>query len=86
MYRDYDKQMNHKPLQLGDLVLRKMKSVGRVKEDGKLPPNREGPYNICEVLRDGTYKLEEGGNGRSLSHPWNTNNLRKYYARITNTI
>lgn len=59
-------------------MLGKMESTGRAKEDGKLTPNWEGPYRICEVLRDGTYKLEDA-QGQRLTHPWNTNNLRKFY-------
>lgn len=78
MSRDHNKRVNHRPLQLGDLVLRKMESIGRAKENGKLTPNWEGPYKICEVLRDDTFKLEDR-NGQRLTHPWNTDNLRKYY-------
>ena len=76
--REYNRRVNYRPLRLGDLVLRKMESVGRAKEQGKLTPNWEGPYKIVEVVRDGTFRLENM-EGHVLPRTWNTDNLKKYY-------
>ncbi|XP_021751768.1 uncharacterized protein LOC110717387 [Chenopodium quinoa] len=78
MTRAYNRRVSKRALKLGDLVLRKMKVVGRANEDGKLTPNWEVPYRIREEVRDGTYRLE-AMNGRPIPRTWNTHNLKKYY-------
>ena len=45
---------------------------------GALGPTWEGPYRVKEIVRPGTYRLEDL-NGRILPHPWNAEHLRKYY-------
>ena len=52
MTRTYNHRVNKRPLKVGDFVLRKMESVGRANEQGKLTPNWEGPYRIREEVRD----------------------------------
>ena len=44
----------------------------------KVGPNWEGPYRITSWQKKGIYHLETM-DGRKLQHPWNTENLRKYY-------
>ena len=62
----------------GDLVLRKV--VGNTKNPtwGKLGPNWEGPYHITSVVGVGAYYLEDLDE-RVVLHPWNVNNLKRYY-------
>lgn len=43
MTHEFNKRVTRRPLKKGDLVLRKMETVGRAKEEGKLTPNWEGP-------------------------------------------
>ena len=45
---------------------------------GKLGPNWEGPYRITSIAGIGTYNLEDLDEYVIL-HPWNVNNLRRYY-------
>ena len=67
-----------RPLALGDLVLRKV--VGNTKNPawGKLGSNWEGPYRITSVVGIGAYYLEDLDE-RAVFHPWNVNNLKRYY-------
>ena len=78
MERAYNKRVKRRPLKVGDFVLRKMESIGRANEQGKLTPNWDGPYRIREEVRDGTYRLETL-EGRHLPRTWNVDNLKKYY-------
>ena len=45
---------------------------------GKLAPNWEGMYRITSVAGIGAYYLEDL-NGNVVPHPWNVNNLSRYY-------
>ena len=45
---------------------------------GKLGPNWEGPYRITSVVGIGAYYLEDLDE-RAVFHPWNVNNLKRYY-------
>ena len=74
----YDMSVKLKPLAPGDLVLRKV--VGNTKNPAweKLGPNWEGPYRITSVARIGAYYLEDLDE-RAVLHPWNVNNLKRYY-------
>ena len=67
-----------RPLAPGDLVLRKV--VGNTKKPawGKLGHNWEGPYCITLVTGIGAYYLEDLDK-RVVLHPWNVNNLKRYY-------
>ena len=78
MTREYKKRVKYRPLRKGDLVLRKMAALGRANEQGRLTPNWEGPYEIIEEVRDGTFRLQDM-EGRELPRTWNTDNLKKYY-------
>ena len=74
----YDSNVRSRPLALGDLVLRKI--LGTVKNPawGKLGPNWEGSYRITSVVGISAYNLEDLDEN-IVPHPWNINNLRRYY-------
>ena len=74
----YDMNVKLRPLAPGDLVLRKV--VGNTKNPtwGKLGPNWKGPYRITSVAGIGAYYLEDLDE-RAVLHPWNVNNLKRYY-------
>ena len=76
--QDYDMNVKLRPLALGDLVLRKV--LGNTKNPawGKLGPNWKGPYRITLVAGIGAYYLEDLDE-RIVLHPWNVNNLNRYY-------
>ena len=38
----------------------------------------KGPYKMVRIVRSGVYELKDLG-GKALSHPWNTEHLKKYY-------
>ena len=62
----------------GDLVLQKVTLSNKEPNAGKLSPTWEGPYKVIKVSRPGTYWLEYFS-GKTLSHPWNAEHLKKYY-------
>ena len=74
----YDMSVKLRPLAPRDLVLRKV--VGNTKNPawGKLWPNWEGPYCITSMAGIGAYFLEDLDE-RVVLHPWNINNLKRYY-------
>ncbi|XP_075670258.1 uncharacterized protein LOC142640032 [Castanea sativa] len=78
MAKHYNSKVKHKDFQVGDLVLRKVLGATNDASQGKLGPNWEGPYRIISWHRKRTYYLETL-DGRKLSHPWNTEHLKKYY-------
>ena len=73
-----DMNVKLRPLAPGDLVLRKV--LGNTKNPawGKLGPNWERPYRITLMAGIGAYYLEDL-NEKTVLHPWNVNNLRRYY-------
>ena len=48
-----------------------------MKEKHKLSPPWEGPYTVTEVIRPGTYRLEDD-NGNVLTNTWNIEQLRHF--------
>ena len=78
MAKHYNSRVRHKDFQVGDLVLRRVMGVARDPIQGKLGPNWEGPYRITSWQRKGTYHLETLDE-QKLPHPWNIEQLRKYY-------
>lgn len=54
----YNKKVRSRPLELGDLVLRKVFENTKEWKAGKLGANWEGPYKITEVIKPGVYILE----------------------------
>ena len=76
--KGYNKIIKARPLALGDLVLRKIVGTTKNLSWGKLAPNWEGMYRITSVAGIGAYYLEDL-NGNVVPHPWNVNNLSRYY-------
>ena len=74
----YNARVRLRPLELGDLVLRKV--LGTVKNPawGKLWPNWEGPYHITSLAGIRAYFLEDLDE-HVIPCPWNVNNIRRYY-------
>ena len=74
----YDAKVKLRPLEPGDLVLRKV--LGTVKNLAweKLGPNWEGLYRITSLAGIGAYFLEDLDEC-VIPCPWNVNNLRRYY-------
>ena len=76
--RGYDVNVKLRPSSVGDLVLRKVLGATKNPAWGKLGPNWEGPYRITYVAGIGVYYLEDLDE-RAVLHPWNVNNLKRYY-------
>ena len=73
--RSYHKRkIRGRILEVGDLVLRRTQST---KEKHKLSPPWEGPYTVTEVIRLGTYRLEDD-NGNVLTNTWNIEQLCRF--------
>ena len=75
----YDANVKSRPLEPGDLVLRKVLSNARNPAWGKLGPNWEGPYRITSVAGVGAYFLEDLDERVVVPRPWNVNNLKMYF-------
>ena len=74
----YNRRVKLRRLEIGDLVLRKVSIVTNDPNQGKLGPTWEGPYRVVHYSRQGNYHLETL-DGQKLLHPWNIENLKKYY-------
>ena len=76
--QDYDMNVKLRPFAPGDLVLRKV--LGNTKNPawGKLGPNWERPNRITSVAGIDAYYLEDLDE-KTVLHPWNVNNLKRYY-------
>ena len=78
MAKHYNSRVRHRDFKVGDLILRKVMGAAKDLTQGKLGPNWEGPYRITSWQRKGTYHLETIDE-QKLPHPWNIEQLRKYY-------
>ena len=78
LMQGYDMNVKLRPLALGDLVLRKVLGSTKNPAWGKLGPNWEGPYRITSVAGIGAYYLEDLDE-KIVLHPWNLNNLKRYF-------
>ena len=76
--RGYDANVNLRPLATGDLVLRRVMGAAKDPTWGKLGPNWDGPFRITLVAGIGAYYLEDLDE-KAVPHPWNVNNLKRYY-------
>ena len=76
--RQYNRRVNARPLQVGDLVLRNAAAVQKDKINGKLSANWEGLFEIFEQLQTGTYRLRDL-DGNELKNHWNADVLKKYF-------
>ena len=74
----YDAKVKLRPLEPGDLVLRKVLGTAKNPAWGKLGPNWEVPYCITSVVGIGAYFLEDLDK-HVIPCPWNVNNLKMYY-------
>lgn len=72
MAKFYNKLVKPRAFVPGDMVLK------RNFQKKKFEMNWEGLYKVKNIVRSGVYQLEDL-NGRELKHPWNGENLRKYY-------
>ena len=77
----YDVNVKLRPLAVGDLVLRKVLGMAKNPAWGKLGPNWKGPYRITSAAGIGAYYLEDLEE-KAVPHPWNVNNLKRYYYLI----
>ena len=71
-----ERRIRERMLQVGDLVLRWVKSM---KDKHKLSPLWEGPYSIAEVIRPGTYKQKDS-DGNILTNSWNIEQLQRFFS------
>ncbi|KAK8948773.1 hypothetical protein KSP39_PZI005430 [Platanthera zijinensis] len=78
MARYFDKHIRVKQFAEGDLVLKKVDAAGRSAAVGKLNPSWEGPYIVEKALVNGGYYLQDA-EGRTLSHTWNGDDLKRFY-------
>ena len=74
----YDAKVKLRPLEPGDLLLRKVLGIAKNPTWEKLGPNWEGLYRITFVAGIGAYFLEDLDE-RVIPRPWNVNNLKRYY-------
>ena len=74
----YDSSVKLRPLNPGDLVLRKVLGTTKNPAWGKLGPNWEGSYHITSVAGIRAYFLDDLDE-KAIPRPWNVNNLRRYY-------
>ena len=74
----YDINVKLRPLAIGYLVLRKVLGTTKNPAWGKLGPNWERPYRITSVAGIGAYYLEDLDE-KAVLHPWNVNNVKRYY-------
>ena len=52
-----------------------------MKKKHKLSPPWEGPYTVIEVIRPGTYRLEDN-NDNALTNTWNIEQLRRFFPKL----
>ena len=74
----YDANVKLKPLTPSDLVLRKVVGTAKNPAWGKLGLSWEGPYCITSEIGIRAYFLEDLDE-HVIPHPWNLNNLKRYY-------
>ena len=74
----YNKRVRARPLELGDLVMRKVFENTKELNAGKLEARWEGPYKIVKVVKPGVYRLETS-HGEAVPRAWNSMHLRRFY-------
>ena len=74
----YNKRVNPRMFQPGDLVLRKIFENTADLAAGKFQPNWEGPYLITRAGECGSYALDKL-DGTPISRMWNVMHLKRYY-------
>jgi hypothetical protein len=61
--------------QVGDFLLQKIQMT---KDRYKLSPTWEGPFDVVEVTRPGSYRLQRE-DGSEVPNSWNDDQLRPFY-------
>ena len=74
----YNKRVEFKRFNVGDLILWKVTLAIKDPTQGKLRPTWEGPYKITHYSRQGSYHLESL-DGNKLHRPWNVVMGHKLY-------
>ena len=74
----YNQKVQYRFFLPSDQVLKKVVLSTMELNTGKLGSTWEDPYKVVNISRPGTYWLEDM-NGKTLSHPWNAEHLKKYY-------
>ena len=75
----YNKRVRARPLELGDLVMRKVFENTKELNAGKLGSRWEGPYKIIKVVKPGVYRLQTS-RGEEVPRSWNSMHLRRFYS------
>ncbi|XP_013601115.1 PREDICTED: uncharacterized protein LOC106308502 [Brassica oleracea var. oleracea] len=75
----YNKKVKSRPLELGNLFLRKVFENTKEWKAGKLGANWEGPYKITEIVKRGVYHLETSI-GETVPRAWNSKHLRLFHS------
>ena len=74
--RYYNSKVRHNQFKIGDFVLRK-NEASRQEGQKKMDPNWEGPYQVIDTKRTGSYFLADM-NGRPIPRTWHISNLRRF--------
>lgn len=74
----YNRKVRNRPINEGDLVLRKSAAVQKDRLHGKLSATWEGPYQVFEQMSPSTFKLMDL-DGTPLPSIWNLDQLKKYH-------
>ncbi|GKE05958.1 hypothetical protein Tco_1397976, partial [Tanacetum coccineum] len=75
MERYYNAKVRSTTFKPGDFVYR-ISEANHAKDDGKLGPKWEGPYEVTEALGKGAYKIRNSS-GDILPRTWNVKDLKK---------
>nr|GEX63108.1 reverse transcriptase domain-containing protein [Tanacetum cinerariifolium] len=77
MERYYNAKVHNTTFKPGNFVYRSNKA-NHAKDDKKLGPKWEGPYEVVEALKKGAYKIRNSS-GDILPRTWNIKDLKKCY-------
>ncbi|GJR81076.1 reverse transcriptase domain-containing protein [Tanacetum coccineum] len=77
MEKYYNSRVRGTSFKPGDMVYRS-NEASHAKDEGKLGPKWEGPYEVKESLGKGAYKLKDC-KGNEIPRTWNICNLKKCY-------
>ncbi|KAK1435491.1 hypothetical protein QVD17_01255 [Tagetes erecta] len=77
MEKYYNTRVKKETFRPGELVLRK-NEASKQQSLGKMGPRWEGPYEIAETHKGGSYKLKDM-EGKAIPRHWNIANLRRFY-------
>ncbi|GJR88288.1 reverse transcriptase domain-containing protein [Tanacetum coccineum] len=77
MEKYYNSRVRGTSFKPGDMVYRS-NEASHAKDEGKLRPKWEGPYEVKESLGKGAYKLKDC-KGNEIPRTWNICNLKKCY-------